>query len=44
VEFRLDFPNAIAGLAVESNALLDEIKGSERYKTALRKEQERSEA
>jgi hypothetical protein len=44
VEFRLGYANGIAGLAAESNALLDEIKGSDRYKTAMRKEQERSEA
>jgi hypothetical protein len=44
VDFRPDFPNAILGLKVESDALLDEIKESDRYKTALRKEQERSEA
>jgi hypothetical protein len=44
VEFRPDFPNAILGLKVDSDALLDEIKESDRYKTALRKEQERSEA
>ena len=44
LEFRLDFPDAIAVLAAEINGLLDEIKGSDRYKTALRKEQERSEA
>ena len=44
VEFRPDFPDAILGLKAESDALLDEIKGSDRYKTALRKEQERSEA
>ena len=43
LEFRLDFPNTIGGLAAESNALLDEIKGSDRYKTAMRKENERSE-
>jgi hypothetical protein len=44
LEFRLDFPNAIARLAAETNGLLDEFKGSDRYKTAMRKEQERSEA
>ena len=35
LEFCLDFPNTIGGLAAESNALLDEIKGSDRYKTAM---------
>jgi hypothetical protein len=44
VDFRPDFPNTILGLKAESDALLDEIKESDRYKTALRKEQERSEA
>jgi hypothetical protein len=44
VDFRADFPNTILGLKAESDALLDEIKESDRYKTALRKEQERSEA
>jgi hypothetical protein len=44
VEFRLDFADAITRLAAEGNALLDEIKASDRYKTAFRKEQERSEA
>jgi hypothetical protein len=43
VVFRPDFPNAILDLAAESNALEDEIKGSERFKTAMRKEKERSE-
>ena len=44
VEFRPDFPDSIRSLAAESNALLDEIKGNDRYKTAKRKEKERSEA
>jgi hypothetical protein len=44
LDFRLGYANEIAALATESNALLDEIKGSDRYKTAKRKEQERSEA
>jgi hypothetical protein len=44
LEFRPDFPDAIAGLAAETDALQDEIKGSDRYKTAMRKEKERSEA
>jgi hypothetical protein len=43
LEFRPDFPNTIGGLAAESNALLDEIRGSDRYRTAMRKEKERRE-
>jgi hypothetical protein len=43
LEFRPDFPNTFGGLAAESNALLDEIKESNRYKTAMRKEKKRSE-
>jgi hypothetical protein len=44
LEFRPDFPDTIHGLFAEGNALLDEIRGSDRYKTAMRKEQERREA
>jgi hypothetical protein len=43
LEFRPDFLNTVAGLAVESNALLDEIKGSNRYKVAMLNEKQRSE-
>jgi hypothetical protein len=43
LEFRLDFQNTFRDLAAESNALLDEIKGSDSFKTALRKQQEHSE-
>jgi hypothetical protein len=43
LEFRLDFRNTILGLDAESEALLHEIKGSERFKTAMRKEKKRSE-
>ena len=44
LEFRPDLLKTIRGLAAESNALLDEIRASDRYKTARRKEKERSEA
>jgi hypothetical protein len=44
LEFQLDFPRAIEGLAAETDRLRDEFKGSDRYKTAMRKEKERSEA
>ena len=44
LEFRPDFPNTFGGLAAEGNALLDEIRASDRYKTAMQKEKERSEA
>ena len=41
LEFRPDFPNTIEGLVAESNALQREIIGSDRYKAAMRKEQQR---
>jgi hypothetical protein len=44
VEFRPDFSNRIAILVAQSNALLDEIKGGQFFKTAMRKEGERREA
>ena len=44
LEFRTDFPNALPALAAETNGLLDEIKESDRYKTAMRKQNERSAA
>jgi hypothetical protein len=44
VEFRPDFSNRIAILATQSNALLDEIKGGQFFKTAMRKEEERRKA
>jgi hypothetical protein len=44
LEFRTDFPDALPALAAETNGLLDEIKGSDRYKTAMRKQKERREA
>ena len=33
--FRLDFPNTFQDLATESNTLQDEIKASDRYRTAM---------
>ena len=42
--FRPNFPEMIGGLAAESNSLLDAIRASDRFKTAMRKEKERSEA
>src|SRR5271166_5765128 len=44
LEFRPDFPNTIEGLVAESNALQREIIGSDRYKAAMRKEQQRTKA
>ena len=44
VEFRPDFSYAIAVLVAQNNALLDEIMGSHFFKSAMRKEEQRSEA
>jgi hypothetical protein len=37
IGFRADFQRTISGLAAESNALLDELKGSDRFKAAMLK-------
>jgi hypothetical protein len=42
--FRSDFPRAMPSLADESNALLDEQRGSERYKKLILKMAQRAEA
>jgi hypothetical protein len=43
LEFRLDFPSRVSCFEAERKSLRDEIKGSDFYKTAMRKEKERSE-
>jgi hypothetical protein len=44
IGFRADFQRTISGLAAESNALLDELKGSDRFKAAMLKMEQRTEA
>jgi hypothetical protein len=44
VEFRADFLCAVRGLAIESNSLVEELKASDRFKAAMRKEEHRAEA
>jgi hypothetical protein len=41
IEFRHDFSQVIQGLAAESNTLLDEIKGSDRFKAAMERQAQR---
>ena len=42
--FRADFQLTVPGLAAESNALLDELRGSDRFKVALLTMEQRGEA
>lgn len=44
MEFRPDFRQTVRGLANESNALLAELKASERYKAAMQKIEQRANA
>jgi hypothetical protein len=44
VEFRADFPNMAGGLAGESNALLDELKATDRFRAAMQKREQRAKA
>ena len=44
LDFRSDFQRTLPGLAVESNALLDEQRSSERFKAAMLKMKQRTEA
>ena len=42
VEFRPDFQQTVQGMAIESDALRDELKGSDRYKAAMQKIEQRA--
>jgi hypothetical protein len=44
IEVRADFPKTVGGLAAESNALLDELTATERFRAAMRKHEQRPKA
>jgi len=44
IEFRADFPDTVRGLAAESNALLNELRATERFRAAMQKHEQRKKA